>query len=262
MRSLMCEPRRRGDGAARFLACAMLAALIAARPGGAAAPDPATLLREAEAARSPISEGLVRLRIGAERNGMRTVEGDLDLYTGGFDRFLAAFRSGKQRGRKILVQGERTWLIVPGARNPLPVSGQQRLSGAASVSDLARLRLSSQYRGRLRDVEEEIRGVRCAVVDLEGTAERSDYPSGVLWSGAEDHLPRRLLLRLHSGKEARILDFVRYRTERGRQVVDLMELRDLLRRSAEVTILEFLAYEPRTIDPALFTPEGARALLE
>ena len=186
----------------------------------------------------------------------------LDLFVKGTDKSLCVFREGKQKGRKILTLGDRVWLIVPNASRPIPVSKTQRLMGAASFGDIARLRFADEYEATVRPGESPCEdpggAMRCRVLDLKAKRAGSAYPTAVLWAGRDDGLARRLRLSLASGKEAKEVLFTGY-TEKPR--IKTMEIRDLLQRGGEnVTSLQFDGYEQRSLDPAMFDPEGARAV--
>ncbi len=222
------------------------------------AADAEALLRGVDAARSALEEGIVRLRV--RRSAGASVEHDeIELYVGAAGGTLAVFRAGRQQGRRLLAVEGASWLLVPGARHAIAVSGRQRLTGELALADLAGSPLTERYLPSLRPATEEYGGVECRVLELVAAERGEAHPTAVLWVGAADGLPRRLLLRLPSGREARELAFTAFRTERGRTVAERLVIRDLLRQGAE-TEVEFLGYEPRSIDPATFTVEGARAL--
>src|SRR6185369_2643635 len=103
---------------------------------------------------------------------------------------LAVFRSGPLAGRRILDAGGRTWLIVPGAKRPIPVSASQRLMGGASIGDLARLRFADDFTAAARPEQEPIESVPCRVLDLVARRAGAPYGGGALWVGAADSLPR------------------------------------------------------------------------
>jgi hypothetical protein len=246
---------------ARILAlCAGL--VVFARARGAVATDPAAMLARADAPHVAFSEGVISLRVTVEEHGKKPVENLLELFVKGKDQSLCVFRDGQQKGRKILTVGDRVWLIVPGTSHPVPVSKTQRLMGAASFGDIARLRFADEYEATLRPADEAVAGARgstpCRVLDLKAKQKGAAYPAGVLWTGREDGLARRLRLSLASGKEAKDVLFTAYGPESRLQS---MEIRDLLARGGDsVTSLRFERYEPKALDPAIFDPAGARAL--
>ncbi len=228
--------------------------LAAAQP----ASDAAALLRAADAARTSLEEGVVRLRV-ARSAGPGHEADEIDLYVGGPHRALAVFRSGRQEGRRLLVVEGASWLLVPGARHAIAIAGQHRLAGELAIADLAGRPLAGRYEPSLRPATEEVNGAACRVLELAAAAPGDPHPSAVLWVGAADGLPRRLVLLLPSGREAREIVFDSFRSERDRKVADRLRIRDLLRPGAE-TRVEFLGYQPQALEPSIFTVEGARSL--
>jgi hypothetical protein len=240
---------RPSAGHAVLASFVVLASALAAPP----APDPAESLKRAEAPHDAFSEGVIRLRVVVNERGKQPIESRMEIFVKGTDTTFAVFREGKQKGRKILTVGDSVLLIVPGASRPIPVSKSQRLMGAASFGDVARLRFAEEYDARIRSGEES----GCRVLDLTAKHKGSAYPIAVLWVGIDDGLARRLRLSLASGKEAKDVSFTSYDDKHR---VLTMEIRDLLgANGANVTQLTFESYEARSLDPSLFTPDGARA---
>ena len=241
--------------------------LLAVLPAAPAAPSSGDLLRAADAARHPIEEGILTIRAtvtGRAADGADPgppAVSDIEVFVRGAADTLAVFRSGPLAGRRILDAGGRTWLIVPGAKRPIPVSASQRLMGGASIGDLARLRFADDFDASVRPDEEPIDGVPCRVLDLDARSRRAPYGGGALWVGAADSLPRRARLDLPSGKPGKELRFA-FRAARGaRPRLDRMEIDHLLAAEGVThTTLTLLDAAARPLDAALFTPAGAGAL--
>ena len=230
--------------------------------GAAPAVEPAAMLRRADATYETFQEGVIRLSVLVNERGKKPATSTLELFLKGTGPSLVVFRDGKQKGRKILTQGDHVFLIVPGASRPIPVSKTQRLMGAASFGDIARMRLADEYDATLRPGDERIASASgettCRVLDLAAKRPGSAYPTAVLWVGRDDGLARRLHLSLASGKDAKDVLFTSYDDEHR---IATMEIHDLLTEgSANVTDLVFESYEKRPLDPAIFDPEGARAV--
>jgi len=227
--------------------------LIAAGVAASAAPaDPAALLKRADTPHDRFTEGVIKLRVVANERGKKPIENLLELFVKGTDASLCVFREGQQAGRKILTVGDKVWLIVPGTSRPVPVSKTQRLMGAASFGDIARLRFADEYDGTLRPGDGDF------VLDLTAKRNGAPYPTAVLWIGRDDGLARKLRLSLASKKEAKEVAFTGYGADHRLQT---MEIRDLLAAGGEnVTSLRFESYEGKTLEPAIFTPDGARAV--
>ena len=251
----MCS--KRWGAIAWVLALAGAPALYGASPS-----DAAGMLRAADASHDAFPEGVIHLRVVVDERGKKPLESLLELFVKGTYRSLAVFREGKQKGRKILTVGDRVWLIVPGASHPIPVSKSQRLMGAASFGDIARLRFAAEYEATLRPGEQPVARdggeTPCRVLDLKAVRAGSAYPTAAMWTGWDDGLVRRLRLALASGKEAKDVLFTAY-DEKSR--IATMEIRDLLVADGKnVTALVFESYEPRALDSGTFDPEGARAV--
>jgi len=235
-----------------IVSIALALALAPAMTAAAAPPDPAALLARADAPHDRFLEGVIQLRVVANERGKPPIENLLELFVRRTEASLCVFREGKQAGRKILTVGDKVWLIVPGASRPVPVSKTQRLMGAASFGDIARLRFADEYDGALRAGEGDF------VLDLTAKRKGAPYPTAVLWIGRDDGLARRLRLSLASKKEAKEVTFTGYGEDHR---LRSMEIRDLLSAGGEsVTSLVFERYEPRALDPSIFTPDGARAV--
>jgi outer membrane lipoprotein-sorting protein len=222
-------------------------------------PEVEKMLRAADAPHEAFAEGVIHLRISVEQGRGEPATSEVDLHLKGDDKSLAVIRTGKQQGRRILTTGKDVRLIVPGSSRAIPVSSNQRLMGAAAFGDLVGLRLADAFDATLRPAGETIGDTPCRVLDLKAKRSGAPNPSGTLWVGREDGLPRRLRLALSSGKDAKELRFARYATSGSGPRVERLEIRDLL-GAKDVTVLEFTRYESKKLDDALFTPEGARAL--
>jgi hypothetical protein len=221
--------------------------------------DATELLRRADAAKHGIDEGVIRIRASMKKKDeTQATPVELEVRVKGGDRMRCTFVDGPQKGREVLAVGEKTWLLVPGASRPIPVSASQKLLGGASLGEIGRLRLFDTYTATRRPGEEEADGVRSVVLDLAAKSKKAQYPKGVLWVGKEDELPRLLRLSLSSGKEAKEIRFVSFERQRGKTVLRRMEVRHLLysERGTETT-LEFLGYEPESLPDSVFEPVRA-----
>jgi hypothetical protein len=227
----------------------------------AAAPDVQGWLRAADATRNAFEEAVITARASQVVDGKITGSVDFEVYTKGRDKGLIIFRGGSNSGRKVLTDGPRMWLIIPGASRPIPVTPNQRLLGGASMADVASLRFAEDFTAALRTGTDSVAGKTCRVLDLAAKSPRAPYPHAVLWWNEAERLPAKLLFSLPSGKEAKEVTFTKFSRKAGRTVVSEMEIRDLLSRdSRTVTRLEYLDYQPARLDDAIFTPEGARGL--
>jgi len=229
---------------------------------GLAAPLPAQsaeeLLRLADRPRESLSEAILHVRATVLHDGKSDSPAEFDLYRKGEDRALVVFTAGRQKGRKVLTVGDKFWLLVPGSARPIPVTANQRLMGGAAMGDVAKLRFSSEFRGTLAPGAESVDGLECDVVELAAARAGASYASGRLWMDRREHLPRRALLSLLSGKPAKEVLFESYGTQAGVTVLRSQTVKDLLSPGL-ATRLEYSAHRRAKLPDSMFTPEGALA---
>lgn len=226
-----------------------------------AAEDLSSLLAAVDATRNAFDEAIISARATQIVAGKESGSADFDVYVKGRDRGLIVFRGGKNSGRKVLTNGDRMWLLVPGSTNPVPITPNQRLLGGASFGDVARLRFSEDYVAKYIGETEKNLGRSCHVLELTAKSTRSAYPRILLSVDEREKVPCRVRFFLASGKEARSVTFTKFQHVNGKTVVAEMEVRELLGAASKaVTRLEYRDYRIARLDPRIFTPEGARGL--
>ncbi len=235
----------------------VIAALVSA---SALAATPDELLKLADRPKQEFREAVIHARITVTQNGKSESPAEFELYKKGEDRGLVVFTAGKQKGRKILTVGEKFWLIVPGSSHAIAVTPNQRLMGGASLADVSKLRFSEEFNAALADGPETVDGRPCDVLKLTPKTPRSSYGGGTLWVDRGEHLARKAVLGLVSGKPAKEITFDRYGKQDGKTVLSTMSIRDLLAGSAGgTTRIDYTDYRQAHIDDKLLTPEGALA---
>jgi hypothetical protein len=223
-----------------------------------AAPTADQILQLADSPKRAFPEVVLHARVTVTENGTSQTPAEFDLYKKGDDRAIVVFTAGKQKGRKILTVGEKFWILVPGASRPIPVTPNQRLMGGAALGDVARLQFSREFDATLEADSELVDGRACDVLDLTAKSGSSSYGSGKLFVDRVEHLARKALLNLVSGKPSKEIVFERYGSVNGKTVLLTMAIRDLLAGpAASVTRLEYSSYRALKIDDSFFTPEGA-----
>jgi outer membrane lipoprotein-sorting protein len=236
--------------------------LVVALPAAGQSPsDVQSLVAAVDATRNVFEEAIITARATQVVDGKPTGSADFDVYVKGRDRGLIVFRGGRNGGRKVLTNGDRMWLLVPGSTNPIPITANQRLLGGASFGDVARLRFSEDYTAKATGETETAAGRSCVVLDLAAKSAKVSFPRVRLSVDERQGVPCRVRFFLASGKETRVVTFTKFRQEAGKTVVAEMEVRELLgAASRTVTILEYRDYKLARLDPKIFTPDGARGL--
>lgn len=235
----------------------MFEALLLAAALAADLPDAAALLASADAPRRALLHSVVRVRATVQPDDGPAQTGEFDLYLGDEDEQLVVFRDKKNKGRKFLLRGDKSWLIVPGSKNPIAITANQRMLGASSFADLARVRLAQDYTGNLRPGMESCSqpAQPCHVVEITATTKSAPYATGRLWIDSAG-LVQKAVYRLASGKAAKEIVY-RYRDGNGQTMPAGLTLEDLLLPdNSGKTTLDYLDVRPAKHPADWFNPDS------
>lgn len=230
---------------------------MAVLAGIAATLSPTELLRLADRPRGEFPEAVIHVKVSVSEKGSVQQPAEFDLYRKGEERTFIAFTAGKQKGRKILSVGEKFWILVPGSSRAIPVSARERLLGGASISEIAKLRLSEEFDSASTGRSEPIADRSCVVLDLKPKRPGAAYSGATLWVDEQEHLARKAVLEIGDRKPSKEILFESYEKENGVTVLRKMSVRDLLSRDAAKTTLEYTNYRKARLPDSMFTPEEA-----
>jgi hypothetical protein len=156
--------------------------------------------------------------------------------------------SAKEKGRSVLILGDRMWLLLPGAKRPLQVTPQQRLMGSAAGGDVARTRFRQDY--SVQALSDETLGTRaCWRLDLVARTALVSARTVQLWVAKEPLTPLKAEFHLASGKLARTATFGPPIQALGQTVLSGM---DLLEPSGAKLSLSFSRWVRGGVEPEPF----------
>lgn len=243
-------------------------ALLAMLLGGAAADTPAqavdahALLVRADMPRQQFLNAKVAVRATLSHGDKPDTVSDLELYIGDEDHQLVLFKDSKAKGRKFLMRGDKSWLLLPGSKHPVAISANQRMLGKLSFADLARINLATDYSGRVRpDLEacptlDGPGSVVCRVVDISANTRRAPYASGTVWIDGRG-LVMHTVFTLASGKPARAVDHD-YVQQGAAWILKRTVIKDLLSGgNSATTALDYLGHQPARFTDDTFDPDYA-----
>jgi len=219
-----------------------------------------TMLEAADRPRHAFVQRAVHVRATTIQPDQPDTTVEFDLYVGGEDRQLIVFTDARNRGRKLLLRGDKAWLFAPGTTHPVPLSPNQRLAGGASYVDVARVRLASDFRGSLRPEPEPClqndtakSAAQCQVLDLKAAVRSAPYPFATLWVDSGG-LVRRARYLHPSGKPAKSVTH-EYREHDGQTVPARTVIVDeSFGEAGHSTSLEYLEYRPERLPIEMFEP--------
>lgn len=246
----------------KLMLLAMLAGAASAdTPTPAAEVDARALLVRADAPRRHYLNAKVDVRATLSRGDRPETVSELELYIGDEDHQLVLFKDSKAKGRKFLLRGDKSWLLVPGSKHPVAISANQRMLGNISFADLARIKLATDYSGRVRPGLEACPTLEgpgtavCRVVDISANTRSAPYASGTLWIDGRG-LVMHTVYALASGKPARAVDHD-YAQQGAGWILKRTVIRDLLSGENSTTALDYVDYRPARFPQNTFDPEYA-----
>lgn len=244
--------------------------LLAMLLGGAAADthtpaqevDIHALLLRADTPRQQFLNTKVSVRATLSRGDTPETVSELELYIGDEDHQLVLFKDSKAKGRKFLMRGDKSWLLVPGSKHPVAISANQRMLGNISFADLARINLATDYTGRVRpDLEacpthDGPGTAMCRVVDISAVTRQAPYASGTVWIDGRG-LAMHAVFALASGKLARAVDHA-YVQQGVVWILKRTVIKDLLSgENSATTALDYLDHQPARFTDDTFDPDYA-----
>ncbi|MEW6677707.1 MAG: outer membrane lipoprotein-sorting protein [Pseudomonadota bacterium] len=235
-----------------LLATLLLAALLS--PPALAAPDPQTLLKDADTARGGGLPGIVWQISLVSRDGDKTPdEQRLEVRAVDDASVAETLEPARFKGSKLLQVGRNMWLTRPGLSKPIPISPRQRMSGQASNGDIAATNYAKDYDATLAG-EADLEGEACYLLELRAKHKRTTYDQVRYWVSRQRQVGLKAEFRSLSGKLLKTATFtygnrITYQGK-TRPFVSRMVIRDAL-TDAETT-MDYGAVSVRPLPAAEF----------
>lgn len=237
----------------RVLACAAIALLLTA---GSATGGDMTLLQQVDAVRAPVDAFTFKVTITAPDGGRVKLSVRVADRVRSLIRYLDPPRSA---GRSLLFVDRNMWVYVPGTRQVLRISPQQRVLGGVASADIARMVYSSDY--ALDSVEElpVQGGERRRRLSISRRSRAAAYARIILLAGGEDARPLQASFFASNRRHLKTAHFEGYREVLGRSRPTVLRIVDHLNGDAK-TILEYSDFELEGTPDAWFQPTYLKRL--
>ena len=217
----------------------------------------ANLLQQVDAVRAPQRAFTFKVAITAPdgdrlRLSVRVADDVRSLL-----RYLEPRRSA---GRSLLFVGRNMWVYIPGTRQVLRISPQQRVLGGVASADIARMVYSFDY--TLDDVEElpAEGGERRRRLTLSKRSKGAAYSRIALVAAGEEVRPLEASFYASSGqRHLKTAYFEGYREVLGRSRPTILRLVDHL-NGGEETVLEYSDFRLQDTPDAWFQPTYLKRL--
>ena len=172
-------------------------------------------------------------------------------------RYIEPARSA---GRSLLFVGRNMWVYVPGSRQVLRISPQQRILGGVASADIARIIYSLDYTLlSVENIPTEGDDVRRRLT-LAGKSKRSPYDRVVLVVAGREPRPLQARFFASSGKRhLKTAYFEGYREILGRQRPTILRVVNHLNADQE-TLIEYYDFTLEDTPDAWFQPAYLKRL--
>ena len=222
-----------------------------------AAAQEMTLLQQVDAVRAPGSAFTFKVAITAPDGGGLKLSVRVADQVKSLVRYLEPPRSA---GRSLLFIERNMWVYVPGTRQVLRISPQQRVLGGVASADIARMVYSLDY--ALDSVEElpEEAGERRRRLTLSRRSKGAAYARITLVSGGDEGRPLQASFFASSGRgHLKTAYFEGYREVLGRPRPTVLRVIDHLNGDQE-TVLEYTDFALEDTPDTWFQPTYLKRL--
>lgn len=223
------------------------------------APDAMQLLKQADKARGGGLLGLV-WQVSTHTTGTNADEAlDQVLRLQAVDKprgtssVAQVLEPPSSKDSKILQVERNMWITKPGLKKPVAISPRQRLTGQASIGDIAATDYARQYTASyLR--EETVNQEPCHVLDLRAVDKQSTYDRITYWISIQRGVGVQAEFLSLSGKKLKTATFVYDNVikDKDRQIpfVSQMTIQDALTDAR--TVLNYSRIQVKSIPDAVF----------
>jgi hypothetical protein len=229
--------------------------------------DPGAILHEADAFRLPDGPVRVETKVRHYRKDKTDKERHYTVYIKPPRRSLVLMKSPMEVGQKVLMLGEKFWLLTAESQRPLRITSSQKLLGEASTGDIANMTWSGDYIAQestevecpqflaaLSGIEKDVfkKPSSCLRLRLTANAEGLTYSHITLYVDKNSKMPIKADLFVNSGKKAKEAWYVKLENN-DKKYIDTMILIDNI-QSTRHTIVTYENIDSKACPDEFFNP--------
>lgn len=214
---------------------------------------PLEIVRQADRIRAPGPSFSFELTIVTPKGSEREPDARLAVSVKLPDKSLAKFLfPPRDRGRILLMVGPHLWVYLPTTDRPLRISPQQRLIGEVSHADVMRVNFGGDYLPTLVG-EDQVEGVTCHVLELQGAVEGVTYHRIRYWVARETVRPVKAEFYTVTGLLLKTARYTRYREVLGTVRPTEILISDAVRAGA-LSRMIYSKFRLETLKDEIFHP--------
>lgn len=225
------------------------------------------ILRDVDSFRLPDGSVRVETEIRLYRNDKLDKERLYTVYIKPSRRSLVLMKSPMEIGQKLLMLGEKFWLLTPDSQRPLRITSSQKLLGEASTGDIASMTWSEDYKGDILaestcpkpstafggiELKEFEKFSTCLQLNLKANAEGLTYSDVILFIDKNTKIPVKADLFVDSGKKAKEAWYAKLKKDNNKYI-DTMLLIDNIQTS-RYTIVTYKSIETKDFPEEFLNP--------
>lgn len=160
----------------------------------------------------------------------------------------------RQKGRKLLMDGDNLWFTTPNVKRAARVSMQQRLSGEVANGDLARTNYAGEYDAELVK-EEKVDSHDTYRLLLKANRKGVTYSKIEYWIRTDNYQPVKAVYYALSGKALKTAEFSDVKNVFGKPCVTKITFTDSTRKSRK-SVLLYRKHERSKIPESVLSRES------
>ena len=187
------------------------------------------------------------------KNGQLSKRKSYRVYVRPERKSLVVMLSPSEKGQKILMLGDKFWILMPRSRRPIRITPMQKLLGEASTGDIATLNWHEDFSAEFIQNNELLPDKDAKdILLLTSKRKGTTYYKIKLWLLKNSHQPWKAELYVKSGKLAKIAWF-KIGKINGQERVLSMTLEDRIKKHRK-TIIHYQSMKKYTLPKKFFNP--------
>lgn len=205
------------------------------------------ILKVVDAIRAPGDSFVFNLRLIPFEDEENKEAQTLSVRVKGNTKSLVEFISPPYiKGRLLLMNENNMWVYIPGTRQPIKISPQQRLLGQVANGDVARVAYSVDYNPEI--LSQDSANIQLV---LKAKSDAIQYNKIVLSVARETYQPQKAEFYTQSGRLLKTAYYKNYSNILGKLRPQTMEIHDALRKG-QYTVMEFSQMQIKNIPSSYF----------
>jgi outer membrane lipoprotein-sorting protein len=227
--------------------------LLFCYPAYALSPD--EIVAKADDVRMPDGTIVFISHVQDFENNSLVHEAKYQVYNKGREKSLVeTIFPDRQKGRKLLMDGNNLWFTTPDVKRPARVSMQQKLTGEVANGDLARTNYSGDYSATLAG-QEMVNGQDSYKLALTSKHSGVTYAKIDYWISKKGFVPLKAVFYAVSGKVLKRAEFSDLKKVLGQKCITKTVFEDALDKSHK-SVLIYKDHKRKSLSDSVFSKES------